>query len=259
MLDTGVPVDKILRTIIPGLLLLHIVQFYYCIVTFGGSYWTEYVGYHNEISPSYIAVNVVISMLVGTIVNMLSDVIVSNNYPHNENSKRKDIGHIIWKYLMFATHKKTIEDPRVGAIKQYISTSPRSPLFNKMITETYGHRINNDISIREIITMHQHLVTRSKLVSEDTKAYAENEFSLVTFIASITLVCVIGTILGIALLIYNFITPIEKIPESIVIACVIVPYFIAWFSNELLKRQFKRFANYIITLNINHYALKKNA
>lgn len=199
---------------------------------------------------------IIASFCMGLIFNFFSDVVVSCQFKDDAMSeesirKTRRIARFCWRPFCFTYNES---DFRMRSVARYLR-SPRKARFLRMMSEWAGTNEENLSQSKEAIIAYQHVMFRMRVLSEHSrKLLQEAEFN-VTFSASILIA--FASLVPVALL--SFVTSstvdnrlrVHYDPTLVMLAGVI--YLGAVISNYSLKRQFRHFCYYVLTLALHCY------
>ena len=147
-------------------------------------------------------------------------------------------------------------DPRIGAIRRYMN-SPRKEWLRSMATDWAKVSDLERAGNPELVKIHQHIVTRLRVISETSRALIQQTYTDVAFSGSLF----ISFVLLLPIQILSYFT--EPLPRSLLFQLMLtaLTYVSAVVWGFLFRRRLRTFFNQIVTIGLHYYdveATKQN-
>ncbi|MBV9959598.1 MAG: hypothetical protein JO360_14325 [Acidobacteria bacterium] len=263
MLKTEIALERIFGTIIPGA--LFVLGAWYLHRPFLLRYFPNIAGdpsQANVIGTEFkIAIFIVVAFSIGLILNQLSDigiVLLFKDDAISPKSSRKvrRIVRLFWRVIVFT---RIYQDPRTRAVTRYLE-SPRRVRFLRLMEDWAGTNEDALKSPNEVIVAHQHVIFHLRVHSETSRRLLDNAYLPVIFSSSI----LAAFVLLVPVVILSFWTS-EIVDEGIrvhfyrtLLGVLALIYAGVAISSYSLKRQFKQFCHYVLTLALHLHELPEH-
>lgn len=196
---------------------------------------------------------VIAALSLGLTFNHFSDIIVVCLFKDDAMSEKstrriRRIVRACWRLIGFTYNN----DPRTRSITRYLQ-SPRKERFLKMMTCWASTDEKQLERPNESIIAHQHVLFRLRVLSGDSRKLLDEAQFPVTFSAS--LVCAFASLLPIALLSVATSASLDKGFRVYLVGASFGIYVATVLSSYSLKRQFRHFCHYVLTLALHCFEL----
>lgn len=252
-----ITIERVFGTLIPGALFL--IGVWYIHRPFLLKYFPNLAGDPTQseiINTEFKAVIfVVVAFSTGMLLNQLSDIGVvllfrEDPMSTRPSSKARRVGRFLWRFIVFNRYAL---DPRQRSVSRYLR-SPRRQRFLKMMKDWAATDEQNLNTLGgEVIIAHEHIIYRLRVLSEMSRRMIENMWLPVIFSASmlaafVLLLPVIALSPGTSYLIGESLDTRFWLIRG---ALVLFVYAGAALSSYSLKRQFRHYCHYVLTLGLH--------
>jgi len=258
MLTSTLPLRKFLDTFVPGFILQMGIWFLY------RPYLLKYFPnfeFHDSNQNFSAEVNLIVFLMLaislGMIINHMSDIAVKLNYMSKNHQRRTfNLLERMAKYFFFVFTFGHNKDERIETIKRYLS-SGRKDTFLKMCSDWAWTDENKMSNAKEIITVHQHICSRIRIVSKQSEAIYEGLFAEVAFVSSLFttfFLLFMGSLLSIPINYFSTSGKLKHFDLSVILPFLALTYIFCVLFNYSLRRRFRNFCSQAMTIALHIYS-----
>ncbi len=263
MIKTELAVERIFTTFIPGALFL--IGTWYLHRPFLLKYFPNLAGDPSQttgLSTEFkLMVFLVLSFCIGLTFNQLSDLGVALLFKDDATSEKslrrtRRLFRSVWRLVAITLNL----DPRTRAVTRYLN-SPRRLPFLRMMEEWTGTNEELLQQRDEQIIAHQHVVLHLRALSDDSRRLLQDAQLHVVFSSSMLM----AFLFLLPLAVFSIFTS-DIVDEKVRVHfyrtltfCIGLIYLGVVATSYSLKRQFKQFCNYVLTLALHFHQLSSQS
>jgi hypothetical protein len=212
----------------------------------------------NNSIASKATVFFLITLMMGVVIRSLSDIAVATLFsdesesPKSQRKQRRLISFMMRLFLVGGAR-----DPRILAVDRYL-VSPRKERFLSLVSDWCFLKTDLHGS-EEKVLMHQHLVTRLKVISVESRALIVEAFHPVSVFSSLFIALVALLFFGALSFLSNAIVAGRAVAHSpsFISVVLIFVYISVWIVAYALRRAMRQFASNVITLALHTHDERK--
>lgn len=256
MLKSEITFERILGTFVPGA--IFVVGSWYFLRPFLLKYFPYVAG--DPVGPDAVLgkeIKIILFIIgafsLGLIFNHFSDIFIVALF-RDESLTGKSLrrSRLLFRHVMRLTGNSFNTDPRTRAVNRYLG-SQRKERFLRMMSHWAGTDEKLLEEPGEKVIAHQHIIFRLRVLSEESRKLLYEAWFPVVFSSSI--VCSLASLVPVSLVALLTSTFLSKGFKQYLGIPVILLYLAVILSTYSLKRQFRHFCQYSLTLAMHFHEI----